>query len=146
MNQINTADAGPGELIRRYRTAAGLTQEELSERADISVRTVRNLEHGRVRRPRDSTLQLLAAALGLGQGTTARLTDTAWQPGASPPPLAPPAVVVVTTPAWARLTALPELPGQPAATVLLVVAIMCQARAKADCFQGLSCARRKTGW
>ena len=147
MNQINTAGAGAGELIRRYRTAAGLTQEELCQRAEVSVRTVRNLEHGRVRRPRHSTLQLLAVALGLDHGTTARLTHMAWQPGASPPPVAPPAVIVVTTPsAWACLTALPELLRQPAATVPVVVAIMCQTRAKAECFQGLVCSRRKTGW
>jgi len=105
MNQINnTAGAGAGELIRRYRIAAGLSQEELSEKADISVRTVRNLEHGRVHRPRHSTLQLLAVALGLDDGTTARLTHMAWQPGAPPPPVAPPTVIVVTTPsAWAWL-------------------------------------------
>jgi hypothetical protein len=61
--------------------------------------------------------------------------------------VAPPAVIVVTTPsAWACLTALPELLGQPAATVPVVVAIMCQTRAKAECFQGLVCSRRKTGW
>jgi transcriptional regulator with XRE-family HTH domain len=149
MNQINAGRAGAGELIRRYRIAAGLSQEELSEKADISVRTVRNLERGRVRRPHPSTLQLLAVALGLDHGTTARLTHMAYQPGAPPPPLAPPAVIVVTTPpAWACLTALPELPGQPAATVPVVVAvaIMCQARVKAECFQGLVCSRRTTGW
>jgi len=145
MNQINAGRAGAGELIRRYRIAAGLSQEELSEKADISVRTVRNLERGRVRRPRHSTLQLLAVALGLDHGTTARLTHMAWQPGAPPPS----AVIVVTTPpAWACLTALPELPGQPAATVPVVVAvaIMYQAGVKAECFQGLVCSRRTTGW
>ena len=145
MNQINAGRAGAGELIRRYRIAAGLSQEELSEKADISVRTVRNLERGRVRRPRHSTLRLLAVALGLDHDTTARLTHMAWQPGAPPPP----AVIVVTTPpAWACLTALPELPGQPAATVPVVVAvaIMCQAGVKAVCFQGLVCSRRTTGW
>jgi DNA-binding XRE family transcriptional regulator len=141
MNQINAGRAGAGELIRRYRIAAGLSQEELSEKADISVRTVRNLEHGRVHRPRHSTLQLLAVALGLDDGTTARLTHMAWQPGAPPPPVAPPAVIVVTTPsAWACLTALPELPGQPAATVPVVaaMAIMCQTRAKASASRGWS--------
>jgi predicted ATPase/DNA-binding XRE family transcriptional regulator len=51
------------DLLRRYRRAAGLTQEELAERARISVRSVSDLERGLSRRPRQETLQLLAAAL-----------------------------------------------------------------------------------
>jgi len=142
MNQINAGRAGAGELILRYRIAAGLSQEELSEKADISVRTVRNLEHGRVRRPRHSTLRLLAVALGLDHDTTARLTHMARQLGAPPPPAV---IVVATPPTWACLAALPERPGQPAATVPVVVAIICQAGVKAECFQGLVCSRRTTG-
>src|SRR5438477_8135863 len=54
-----------GDLLRRYRTARGLTQEALAERAGISVRTVSDLERGVNRTPRKDTLPLLAAALEL---------------------------------------------------------------------------------
>jgi predicted ATPase/transcriptional regulator with XRE-family HTH domain len=41
-------DAGEefGDLLRRYRTESGLTQEELAERAAISARTVSDIERG----------------------------------------------------------------------------------------------------
>jgi transcriptional regulator with XRE-family HTH domain len=53
------------ERLHRYRVAAGLTQEELAERAGISARAVSDLERGIIQTPRKDTLQLLAAALGL---------------------------------------------------------------------------------
>jgi transcriptional regulator with XRE-family HTH domain len=56
-----------GSLIRRYRQLAGLTQEELGEKASLSVRAVRNLEQDKVRRPRRSTLQRLASVLGASE-------------------------------------------------------------------------------
>jgi transcriptional regulator with XRE-family HTH domain len=37
---------GFGELLRRYRTAARLTQEELAEQAGLSVRGIQDLERG----------------------------------------------------------------------------------------------------
>jgi transcriptional regulator with XRE-family HTH domain len=46
-------------------TAAGLTQEELAERARLSVRTVSDLERGMASRPYRATVYLLAEALGL---------------------------------------------------------------------------------
>src|SRR5438552_7945360 len=54
-----------GELLRRYRVAAGLTQERLAERAGLSARAVSDLERGARRAPQRATLQLLAAALDL---------------------------------------------------------------------------------
>lgn len=54
-----------GDLLHRRRVAARMTQEELAGRAGVSVRTVRDTESGRVRRPRAATVELLAAALGL---------------------------------------------------------------------------------
>jgi transcriptional regulator with XRE-family HTH domain len=54
-----------GELLRRRRLAAHLTQEELAERSGLSARSVRNLERGRVRFPRPASLRLLGSALGL---------------------------------------------------------------------------------
>jgi len=54
-----------GRLLRAYRERALLSQEQLAERAGLSARTIRELEAGRVRRPRGATVRLLAHALGL---------------------------------------------------------------------------------
>jgi non-specific serine/threonine protein kinase len=59
-------------LLRRYRQAAGLTQEALAERAHLSARTVSDLERGNNQRPRPDTLALLADALGLADPERAR--------------------------------------------------------------------------
>jgi predicted ATPase/class 3 adenylate cyclase/transcriptional regulator with XRE-family HTH domain len=59
------APASFGDLLRRYRQAAGLTQAELAERAGLSVRGVNDLERGARRTPRRDTVALLAEALGL---------------------------------------------------------------------------------
>jgi predicted ATPase/DNA-binding XRE family transcriptional regulator len=54
-----------GMLLRRVRGAAGLTQEELAERAQLTDRGIRYLERG-LRRPNRDTVQRLARALELG--------------------------------------------------------------------------------
>jgi tetratricopeptide (TPR) repeat protein/transcriptional regulator with XRE-family HTH domain len=54
-----------GTLLRRYRLAAGLTQEDLAEQAHLSVRGLSDLERGVRRAPRMETLHLLAGALHL---------------------------------------------------------------------------------
>lgn len=54
-----------GDLLLRYRVAAGLTQEELAERATISVRAIGDLERGVKQYPHRETLRLLADALDL---------------------------------------------------------------------------------
>src|SRR5690242_8283702 len=54
-----------GTVLKRYRVAAGLTQEALAERAGLSIRGISDLERGANRVPRSDTLALLAAALGL---------------------------------------------------------------------------------
>ncbi|MFD0519177.1 helix-turn-helix domain-containing protein [Paractinoplanes durhamensis] len=66
------ADGGAGQgggsfavVLRRHRLRSKLTQEELAARAAIGVRTVRDLERGRASRPQRTTVELLAAALGL---------------------------------------------------------------------------------
>jgi transcriptional regulator with XRE-family HTH domain len=40
-----------GDLLKRYRAAAGLTQDELAERAQLSARTISDLERGVKHRP-----------------------------------------------------------------------------------------------
>jgi predicted ATPase/transcriptional regulator with XRE-family HTH domain len=53
-----------GDLLRRQRRAAGLTQEELAERSGLSVRGIADLERGVRRAPRRDTVALLVRALG----------------------------------------------------------------------------------
>jgi predicted ATPase/transcriptional regulator with XRE-family HTH domain len=54
-----------GGLLRDHRRAAGLTQEELAERAGVSPRSISELERGGSHIPRRDTVSLLARALGL---------------------------------------------------------------------------------
>src|ERR1700735_4393577 len=77
---------GFGSLLRGSRLAAGLTQEELAERAALSVRAVSDLERG-VSRPRPGTVFLLADALGLDEAGRAELAGLAQgSPGGEPRP------------------------------------------------------------
>src|SRR5215472_9355567 len=54
-----------GIRLRDYRLAANLTQEELAERAGLSVEAVGALERGDRRSPRPSTIESLSRALKL---------------------------------------------------------------------------------
>lgn len=73
MIPVSPTNGTLGGLIRRYRQLGGLTQEELGEKAGLSVRGVRNLEQDRVRQPRRSTLKRLASALGASELDPTRL-------------------------------------------------------------------------
>jgi predicted ATPase/transcriptional regulator with XRE-family HTH domain len=68
---------GFGDLLRRHRTAAALSQEELAERAGVSVRALSDLERGVHRAPRLETVRMLAEALGLGENERAALLSAA---------------------------------------------------------------------
>ena len=52
-------------VLKRYRLAAGLSQEALAERAGLSARAISDLERGVNRTPRGDTVRLLAEALAL---------------------------------------------------------------------------------
>src|SRR5258708_4612126 len=54
-----------GVLLREHRRAAGLTQEQLAERAGVSPRSISELERGGRHIPRRDTVALLVGALGL---------------------------------------------------------------------------------
>jgi predicted ATPase/transcriptional regulator with XRE-family HTH domain len=63
---LRPAPLGFGSLLKRLRAAAGLTQEELAERAGVSARLISNLERGTNHRPRRASIDALAEGLGLG--------------------------------------------------------------------------------
>jgi transposase len=69
MEQLVSASRLPhgsfGAFLRARRHRALLSQEQLAARAELSERTVRDLETGRVRSPRPDTARLLADALQL---------------------------------------------------------------------------------
>jgi len=57
--------------------AAGLTQQQLADLAEVSVGTLRDLEQGRTRHPRPGSAARLAAALGLDASQAAQLAQAA---------------------------------------------------------------------
>jgi len=71
-------DLSVGERLARLRNVRDLTQEQLAERASVSIDTIRRLEQGAQRGARISTYQKLASALDielarlLGQPTMTR--------------------------------------------------------------------------
>src|SRR5437764_55602 len=82
-----------GALLKRYRQAAGLTQEALAGQAGLSIRTISDLERGLKTRPHPDTVARLAAALRLAPAEQAALL--AARQGTVPPapgPALPPLV------------------------------------------------------
>jgi transcriptional regulator with XRE-family HTH domain len=76
---IRGGDGAFGSLLRARRIRSGLTQGELSRRAGVSIRALRDIEQGRVRQPRRESVERLAAALGPAPGDAA-------SPSAGPSP------------------------------------------------------------
>jgi predicted ATPase/DNA-binding XRE family transcriptional regulator len=68
-----------GDVLRRYRVLAGLTQEALAERAQVSTQAIGALEQGINHAPRPATLALLAEALALSPQARAALVAAARQ-------------------------------------------------------------------
>jgi transcriptional regulator with XRE-family HTH domain len=60
-----------GELLRRHRDNAGLTQEDLAERTGLTPQAIGLLERGERRRPHGYTVHKLAEALELTGGDLA---------------------------------------------------------------------------
>ncbi|HEX7102287.1 MAG TPA: tetratricopeptide repeat protein [Nitrolancea sp.] len=80
-----------GGLLKRFRVAAGLTQEGLAERAGLSARGISDLERGRRSNPYFETVRLLADALELEDEDRAALIAAARGCGIdSSPALEPP--------------------------------------------------------
>ena len=77
-----------GRLLAQYRHERGWSQKELAGRANLSESTLGNLESGRIRRPHQETVRLLATALNLAPARRQQLLDAA-RDRAAVPPLAP---------------------------------------------------------
>lgn len=69
----DSASLSFGALLRRYRLAAGLSQEALAERAHLSAQAIGALERGNRRAPYRETVELLADALQLAPDERAQL-------------------------------------------------------------------------
>ncbi|HEY7021125.1 MAG TPA: tetratricopeptide repeat protein, partial [Ktedonobacterales bacterium] len=98
-------DTGFRSLLKRYRVAAGFSQEALAARASVSARAISDLERGVYQKPRYDTLELLIGALSLSEQQQTLLRAAAYpaqaptpEPGPSTPlpswnlPVAPPLV------------------------------------------------------
>jgi len=89
---------GFGPRLRQLRQAAGLTQEQLAERAGVSAQAVAALETGRRRHPYPHTVRALAAALGLSGAERTGLAAAARrrppEPGAGPALPHPPTALI----------------------------------------------------
>jgi predicted ATPase/DNA-binding XRE family transcriptional regulator len=73
MNEPTTLSA----LLKRYRLAAGLSQEALAARAELSARAISDMERGLRRAPHPDTLERLADALRLSPPQRALLVGAA---------------------------------------------------------------------
>ncbi|MFD4511557.1 helix-turn-helix domain-containing protein [Streptomyces sp. NPDC058457] len=83
--------SGFGELLRSQRERAGMTQQCLADHATLSVRAVRDMEAGRVRRPRHETVRLVADALRLTGRARSAFEASARRQVPAEEPTAPPA-------------------------------------------------------
>jgi transcriptional regulator with XRE-family HTH domain len=78
---------GFGDLVRGRRMAAGLTQEELAERSGLGVRTISDIERGRIGRPHRRSVDLLCDALGLARPGRKRAGSAASAKARAPVPI-----------------------------------------------------------
>jgi predicted ATPase/DNA-binding XRE family transcriptional regulator len=66
-----------GHLLKRYRVAAGLSQEALAERAGVSVDAISYLERDVRHAPQRATLDLLVAALAVDDDSRRQIEEAA---------------------------------------------------------------------
>lgn len=75
---MNDSSRSPfGVLLRRFRTSAGFSQEDLAERSSLSVASVSALERGARRAPYADTTAALAKALSLTPAQRTRFYEAA---------------------------------------------------------------------
>jgi tetratricopeptide (TPR) repeat protein/transcriptional regulator with XRE-family HTH domain len=75
-----------GEAVRGHRLRRGMSQDQLAAATGIAIRSIRNIEGGRVGQPRGSTVRLLADAFEL---TSAERAAFIAGPASAPPEIAP---------------------------------------------------------
>jgi predicted ATPase/DNA-binding XRE family transcriptional regulator len=78
-----------GDLLRRCRASAGLTQEELAESTGLTTQAISLLERGERRRPQRYTVLKLSEALGL-EGESLAEFEAAARPSARSRPIITP--------------------------------------------------------
>jgi len=66
-----------GELLQQQRRAAGYSQEDLAERAGLSVGAIGSLEQGLRRAPHRDTVRALADALGISESERRQFEEAA---------------------------------------------------------------------
>ena len=71
-------------LLRQHRIAAGLSQEELADRAGLSARAISDLERGVHRVPYRATMHLLSSALALTDQSQAAFAGSVRRQRGSP--------------------------------------------------------------
>jgi predicted ATPase/DNA-binding XRE family transcriptional regulator len=94
-----------GTLLRRFRIAAGLSQEELAERADLTEKGVSALERGHRRNPYPATVRRLAAALELSDADRARLMAARGDGSPTAAPIELPTITLANDPPALRFPA-----------------------------------------
>jgi DNA-binding XRE family transcriptional regulator len=107
-------DVSFGRRLQRLREAAGLTQEELAKKANLSAKGISDLERGERKHRYPHTVRPPAEALKLSEGERAALIATIPKSSRAParqPPVPPHAATpiacapLVTTPQTARRAA-----------------------------------------
>jgi predicted ATPase/transcriptional regulator with XRE-family HTH domain len=96
-NEVSEHEDSFGALLRRVRKDAGLTQQELAERAGLSLNAVNALERGVRRHPYPHTVRSLADALGLSEEERASLLAAIPARGKTASAVATPASVLEAT-------------------------------------------------
>ena len=76
-------------LITGGRREASLTQQQLADRAVVSLGTVRDVEQGRTAQPRRNTVEALSVALGLDRNEVAEAAGWPAGDGSGPAPAWP---------------------------------------------------------
>ncbi len=71
--------------LRARRLAAGMSRQDLADRAGVSERSIRDIENGKRPRVQDKTVMLLAEALGCEPGDLAALPPVPTVPPGGPP-------------------------------------------------------------
>jgi len=129
---MGTQQTAFGVVLKDLRRRAGLTQEALAERADVSPQTITKLERGVYRLPHRDTVQLLARALDLSPDERNGLLACARQPAHPMQPWGEPVSPTAVPPQLgAFVQAFGELHARQAETLALIN-VFVSARADTD--------------